>query len=473
MRPPVVRGFLLLLFTLRIFGATADHISAIENGLLPAVVLKGRPVQHASIAQRMKELNVRGVSIAVINNYEIEWAKGYGFADLESKRPVETTTLFQAGSISKPVAAVAAMKMVESGKLALDQDINTFLKTWKVPGNEFTKEKKVTLREILSHSAGLTVHGFPGYAAGDPLPTLVQVLNGVKPANTEAIRVDVLPGSIWRYSGGGYTVMQLAMTDITGRPFPEIMRDTVLSKAGMRDSTYENPLPSRLSAVAATGYGADGTQVQGRYHTYPEMAAAGLWTTASDLARFGIEIQKSREGRSNLILKRSTVAEMLTEQKKPYGLGFGLAQNWFAHGGADEGFQASFGCSLDGKGLVVMTNSDNGGRLAHEIELGFAAAYGLGQKPVARELAPMPAGAMEKFGGKYSGEGLGETTVRVEGDHLLVSNKQIGSFHLFPENGTTFFSLGETPDVTFTLSDAGAVTGFKVANLKGVKLHDK
>ncbi|HEY3458827.1 MAG TPA: serine hydrolase domain-containing protein [Bryobacteraceae bacterium] len=294
MRCPVTRLFLILLCVLQSHAATSDHIEAVENGLLPAVVIKGRPVRHASILERMKALNVRGVSIAVVNNYEIEWAKGYGFADLESKRPVEVTTLFQAGSISKPVAAVAAMKMVEKGIFALNQDINTFLKTWKLPDNEFTKDKKVTLREILSHSAGLTVHGFPGYAAGDPLPTLVQILNGEKPANTPPIRVDIVPGSIWRYSGGGYTIMQLAMTDVSGKAFPAIMRDTVLSKASMRSSTYENPLPARLSELAATGYRRDGTRVPGRYHTYPEMAAAGLWTTASDLARFGIEIQKSR-----------------------------------------------------------------------------------------------------------------------------------------------------------------------------------
>jgi CubicO group peptidase (beta-lactamase class C family) len=157
----------------------------------------------------------------------------------------------------------------------------------------------------------------------------------------------------------------------------------------MQESTYENHLPSKLSGVAATGYLRDRTAVPGRYHTYPEMAAAGLWTTASELARFGIEIQKSREGRSNRILKQTMVQTMLTEQKKPYGLGFSLAPNWFSHGGADEGFQASFGCSLDGKGIVIMTNSDNGGRLAHEIELGFAAAYGLSEKPVEREMTPL------------------------------------------------------------------------------------
>jgi hypothetical protein len=226
-----------------------------------------------------------------------------------------------------------------------------------------------------------------------------------------------------------------------------------------------------LSEVAATGYGADGTPVAGRYHTYPEMAAAGLWTTASDLAHFGIEIQKSREGRSNRILKQATVAEMLTEQKKPYGLGFALAPNWFSHGGADEGFQASFGCSLDGKGLVVMTNSDNGGRLAHEIELAFAAEYGLPQKPTEREMVPMPSDAMEKFAGKYSADSLGEIDIRVEGDHLLGTNARIGSFRLFPSSGTTFFSLGETPDLSFHVDSHGVVSGFSSGNLKATKLQ--
>ena len=469
MRLTGVRVVSSLLFAFQLHAA--DHIKAVENGLLPGVVIKGRPVQPASLAERMKALNVRGVSIAVIDNYEIEWAKAYGFADFESKRPVETTTLFQAGSISKPVAAVAAMKMVEEGKLSLDQDINSFLTSWKVPDNEFTKDKKVTLREILSHSAGLTVHGFPGYAAGDPLPTLIQILDGAKPANTEPIRVDVLPGSIWRYSGGGYTIMQLAMTDVTHEPFPQIMHDTVLSKAGMRDSTYENPLPSRLSNVAATGYRSDGTPIPGRYHTYPEMAAAGLWTTASDLARFGIEMQKSREGRSNRILKQASVNEMLTEQKKPWGLGFALAPNWFSHGGADEGFQASFGCSFDGKGLVVMTNSDKGAFLAREIELAFAAVYGLPQKPLEREMSPMPAKEMQKFTGEYSMAELGKISVQVEGDHLLLNNERTGPFPIYPSGKNTFFSLGVTPDLTFSVDDHGVSTGFSGGGLKASKIH--
>jgi hypothetical protein len=194
------------------------------------------------------------------------------------------------------------------------------------------------------------------------------------------------------------------------------------------------------------------------------MTAAGLWTTASDLARFGIEMQKSREGRSNRILKQATVQQMLTEQKKPYGLGFALARNWFSHGGADEGFQASFGCSLDGKGIVVMTNSNNGGRLAHEIQLGFAAAYGLAEKPVEREMTPLPTEEMAKFAGNYEMDVFGKIRISVAGDHLVVINDRIGSVPLFPAKGTTFFRLGEGPGVTFTLND----TAFQAVSLQAI-----
>jgi CubicO group peptidase (beta-lactamase class C family) len=382
-----------------------DRIRAVESGLTPTVVVKGHPVSRSTIDERMQALHVRGVGIAIIQNYAVEWAKGYGFADLETKRPVTNETLFQAGSISKPVAAVAAMKLVEMGKLRLDDNVNTFLTSWKLPDSDFTKEQKVTLRRIMSHSAGVTVHGFPGYAPGEAVPSIVEVLDGKKPANTAPIRVDIVPGTLFRYSGGGYTIMQLAMIDVTGQTFPSLMHDLVLSKAGMRDSTYEQPLPSGRAGVAASGYRQSGDPVPGRYHTYPEMAAAGLWTTATDLARFVIEIQKSREGRSNQILSKGTVEEMLREQQKPYGLGFGLEQvdgsSRFGHGGADEGFQALLSGTMDGQGFVIMTNSDNGNRLAGEIALSIAAAYHWPDKPREREAIKLPAQEMEKFAGGY------------------------------------------------------------------------
>jgi len=442
---------------------SVDRIRAVETRLMPAVVLKGRPVPRYTIEERMKALSVPGVSVAVIRDYKIEWAKGYGFADVATKRPVTTKTLFLAGSVSKPVAAAGALSLVEQGKVKLDDDVNRYLKSWKVPENEFTNEQKVTLRRLLSHTAGLTVHGFPGYSAESSVPTIQQILDGVKPANTPPVRVDVLPGSIYRYSGGGYTVMQLMLTEVTGIPFPDFMRRAVLERAGMWQSTYENPLPQRLSAVAASGYAGNGDVLPGQYHTYPEMAAAGLWTTASDLARFVIEIQKSREGRSNQILRQATIEEMLRPEKENYGLGFSITEldgiKEFVHGGSDAGFQALLRATVDGRGIVVMTNSENGSRLASEILLAVAAAYGWAYKTREREVIAVPPEALEKFAGDYEVGPIGTVKIRVEGDHLVLTSPSLGEIALYPQSAYAFFSLEDLPDLKFAADGSSFTAG--------------
>jgi CubicO group peptidase (beta-lactamase class C family) len=456
---------LLILLIAQVWGQSEDRIRAVETGLTTAVTVKGRPAPKHTIEARMKALNVNGVSVAVIRNYEIEWAKGYGVADVETGRRVTPDTLFLAGSISKPVAAAGALTLVEQGKLKLDEDVNTYLKSWKVPENEFTKEQKVTLRRLLSHTAGLTVHGFPGYNSASTVPTVPQILDGVKPANTSPVRVDVIPGSMFRYSGGGYTVAQLLMTDVTGLPFPEFMRRAVLAKVGMRQSTFENPLPQRLIGIAASGYKVNGDPVPGRYHTYPEIAAAGLWTTASDLARFVIEIQKRREGRSDRMLKQATIEQMLRPEKQNYALGFGIGkQNGvieFSHGGTDAGFQARLSATVDGRGLEVMTNSENGARVAAEIALAVAAAYGWPGGPREREAITLMPEALSKFAGEYEAPRIGRVKIRVEGDHLVFTGASSGDVALYPESADTFFSSGGIPDLKFA-ADASSFTGGNV-----------
>ena len=230
--------------------------------------------------------------------------------DAGSNTPVTVRTLFQAGSISKPVAATGALSLVEAGKLSLDQDVNQTLKTWKVPENEFTKTEKVTLRRLMSHTAGLTIHGFPGYDVGAPLPTVAQVLDGEKPANTAPVRVDTVPGTTERYSGGGVTIEQQLMIDVTGQPFPEFMKENVLDRIGMTDSSYSQPLTGGWAARTAAGTYQDGKSVHGRWHVYPEMAAAGLWTTPTDLAKFAIEIALSRRGKANHVLSEQMTKTM-------------------------------------------------------------------------------------------------------------------------------------------------------------------
>jgi CubicO group peptidase (beta-lactamase class C family) len=297
----------------------------------------------------------------------------------------------------------------------------------------------------------------------------VEVLDGKKPANTDAIRVEILPGTQFRYSGGGYTIMQLAMIDVSGKSFPELMKELVLSKADMSHSTYEQPLPGGLVSMAASGYRSNGDAVPGKYHTYPEMAAAGLWTTATDLARFAIEIQKSREGRSNRILSKATVEEMLHEQKKPYGLGFSLDEvsgsPRFGHGGADEGFQALFSATNDGQGFVIMTNSDNGVRLANEIVLSIAAAYHWPDKPREREAVKLTATALGKLAGDYEAPRIGKVHIRAAGDRLSIAAMG-DEMDWYPAAERKFFNLGgNVPDIEFKADEKGDISGFDVAEL--------
>lgn len=363
----------------------SEHIQQIETDTFEMANEPGAPPSRLSLEQLMEAYKIPGLSVAVVDNYQIVWAKAYGVVEAGSKKPANTRTMFQAGSISKPVAATGALALVEQGKLSLDEDVNKKLTTWKVPENDFTKTEKVTLRRLISHTGGLTVHGFPGYDVSEPEPTLVQVFNGEKPANTEPIRVDVVPGTLSRYSGGGITIEQQLMMDVTGKPFPALMRELVLDKIGMNDSSYEQPLPPKRAAMAASGTSLDGNTVHGKWHVYPEMAAAGLWTTPTDLAKFGIEIALSKQGKSNRVLSQKMVDEMLTPVKDQIGLGFFLDKNTpgqFSHGGDDWGFKALFTMNANnGKGAVIMADSDNGIALAGLLLTRIAKEYGWSYKP--------------------------------------------------------------------------------------------
>ena len=257
---------------------------------------------------------------------------------------------------------MGALQLVEQGKLSLDEDVNDRLKTWKVPESPLTREKKVTLRGLLSHTAGLTVHGFPGYAVDGPIPSLVQILDGSKPANTAAIRADVSsPAACGVTPGGGYTIMQQMMLDMTGLPFPRYMQQTVLAPFGMTLSTFEQPVPPDREKETASGYHADGSAVKRRWHIYPEMAAAGLWTTPSDLARFAIGVQQTVAGKATSVISQTMAHQMLTDQKDNDGLGVFLQGKErtlrFGHGGRDNGFDAILTAYAEtGQGAAIMIN---------------------------------------------------------------------------------------------------------------------
>ena len=441
------------------------HIDKITACLTGPVVEKDEACQ--TLKQRMAEEHVPGVSIAVLHNGAIEWAQGFGVAQLNGP-PVTAETLFQAGSISKPVAAMAALHLVQQGKLSLDSDVNLSLKSWKVPASDAAPGATVTLRELLTHTAGFTVHGFPGYAADEAVPTLIQVLNGEKPANTAPIRLESPPKSKWNYSGGGYTVMQQMVLDVSQQSFPKLLHDTVLAPIGMTHSTYEQPLPAGMRSLAATPYNDDGTPIKGGAHTYPEMAAAGLWTTPSDIARYILENQRSLEGKANHVLSPEMTKEMMTAGQGHWGLGLqigGVDTNpYFSHGGVNEGFESLFvGYEKTGEGAVVMTNARGGSQLAQEVMNSIAAEYHWPDfHPIVRTAVKLDPAILEHYTGSFEQSPNFSITIAIENNRLMFKPGGGPGFPLFPESETEFFLKIADVQVEFVKDDKGQVSSLIV-----------
>lgn len=360
-------------------GARTDRVTRVVEGLRSPVSVEGAAPRCHPLAARMQRYAVPGVSIAVADGDRIVWARGFGVTTAGQGAPVTTTTLFPGSSISKAVTATATLRLVDQGRLALDVDVNRYLRSWQVPDSPFTASEKVTLRRLLSHGAGTNVHAWKSYALGDPVPTLPQILDGVAPANTAPIRVEAVPGTGFRYSGGGVEIEQLALEDTTGESFDALMQRLVLAPIGMHDSRFAARLPPALRARAATAHDGDGAPIADRVH--PELAADGLWTTPSDLLRWAIEIAAARAGRSSRVLTRATATAMLTVQQAPVGLGpflDGAGPGFhFGHQGSDDGYHAELVYFPEtGQGAAIMTNGAGGQLLIRELLFAIAAEYG-------------------------------------------------------------------------------------------------
>jgi CubicO group peptidase (beta-lactamase class C family) len=383
------------------FGSRCLLVLLLASGIVrgEAVQFAPGPIDATEIDALLKKFNVPGVSIAVIKDFKIEWARGYGLADVETATPVTAETMFQAASISKPVAAMVSMKAVQDGRFALDQDVNTILKSWKLPGGEHTKDRPVTPRGLMSHTSGTgDGFGFPGYAVGAPLPTLVQMLDGQAPSNRRAVRLERPPATGYKYSGGAVQIQELALTDSVGRPLVEVAQDWVLNPIGMTNSTFEQPLPASREKQAARAHSRTGTRMGDPWHVYPEHAAAGLWTTPTDLAKFLIEVQTTLVSPSKgRVLSRANMLEMVTPVGVgPFGVGFSVekrGEGWyFGHGGSNWGFQCSMTAHrVKGYGLVIMTNGDNGPALMQELRDRIQQAYqwDVLDKPIPRTYGPV------------------------------------------------------------------------------------
>lgn len=381
--PHILAWFLVLNFcSCKSFSPIRSQIEDIkfeqlENSISPFVVFSDQR-QKFSIAERMKHYRVPGLMLAIIDHGEIVFVKSYGVKDNQSKESIDNNTIFQAASISKPITAIGALSLVDRGVLNLDTDVNHFLKSWKLPDSTFTKDEKVTLRRILSHTAGLTVGGFLGYRTDERIPTAIDILAGQ--GNSSPVIVDTVPKNKTRYSGGGYLIVHAMIEDVSGKPFDNFMKYNILEPLAMKNSLYAEPLPLALKKGAALGHRPDGTMVPGGYHIHPELGPAGLWTTAEDLAKVIIAIQKSYLGmKTTMPLSPTTVKEMLTLQGERFGLGPKIEIKEklliFEHDGSNVGYKASWMGFVDQKdpgemhsrGIVALTNGDNGFHLIEEI----------------------------------------------------------------------------------------------------------
>lgn len=454
--------------TVQAQSSLSEKIRQVENTLLPAIVVEGEPVEPLTVTDRMKQLRIPGLSLVVIKDGMIEWKKSYGFANRELNRPVDENTLFQAASISKPLAAFATLHWVEKGKFSLDEPVNRYLKDWQVPENDFTTTEKVTLRRIMSHTAGLTVHGFRGYAHDEERPSITQILTGQKPANSPAVLPDTVPGRMFRYSGGGYTVLQKALVDQLNKPFPVLMHETVFAKLGMQSSSYEQPLADRFRGRAATGYQPDGEAVKGRYHTYPEMAAAGLWTTPSDLARYVIEIQQSLQGRSNRVISKAMTEQMFIKNRDLYGLG-PMMQNQgdsllFIHGGSNNGFRSLYVAQAHhSNGVVIMTNSDNGFAIIYDIIRSISKVYGWNfYKPMSVKKFSLSPEQIGQITGTYSMPDYTFEIVQTNGKLMLKPHWEKADLEIIPESPETFIDRDGNYQLTFTYDSASRVSSVNV-----------
>ena len=431
----------------------------VEQRLMPALQVKGRPAETHPIADRMRRYQVPGAACAVVSDGTIEWTAEYGSTGTGGA-PVTASTLFQAASISKAVAAVGVMALVEHGDLDLDRDVNEQLTSWRFPDSEHTRTTPVTLRHLLSHTAGTTVPGFPGYPIGTPLPTVTDVLSGRPPSNTPRVESFAAPGTVGQYSGGGTTIVQQLVCDVTGREFASVIYDLVLRPFGMTDSSFEQPIGAHRASRAATGHTADGQPIAGGWHNYPELQAAGLWTTATDLARWILGMQRVLGGSPDGPISPATARLMTTEMTPgPFGLGPEMAGTGayrrFGHGGSNAGFRSQLDALLDGSsGMVMMTNGDGGTTLCGEFRRGVADVYDWGEvDTIQLDVVDVDPAVLQSYTGRYSGPfDLRMKLEFVDGE--LFSPAPYGRRRMFPLGDTTFLDEESGATLEFHLDGA-------------------
>jgi CubicO group peptidase (beta-lactamase class C family) len=457
--------------------SAATQPPVFENNLRRAITIEGHEQERFKLADRMAHYGVPGLGVAIVDHCRIADARGFGRA-AEDGSPVTTQTLFQAASMSKPLAAVAALRLVEQGKLQLDTDVRPLLHDWTPPRDPKAGNDPITLRELLGHTAGTNVEGFGGYVPGARLPKVIQILRGQAPANNDPVRVETRPGSTFNYSGGGYVIVQALMTAVSNQSFPSLMQRLVLGPAAMRSSTYAQPLDSEHAAHAAQGAGPDGTPMPMKWHVYPELAPAGLWATPTDYARFMIALARTVRGDDHRLLTATSVRQLMTRGPGNWGLGVDLGPDnvprQFGHTGANAGYQSAFIMYPDTcQGAVVMTNSDEGNWLMSEVMDAIGAAYGWPghEAPKVQTAVRVTRGIIEQFAGTYR---LHDYPT----EKFTISQKPDGTLYwarvghigrdLLPQSATRLFSPDNAMTLQVRSSSGGKATSLNLSFGGGV-----
>ncbi|MGI8498184.1 MAG: serine hydrolase domain-containing protein [Gemmatimonadaceae bacterium] len=451
-----------------------ERVARVERGLLPAIVLRGRAEETMHLRARMEHFRVPGLSVAVIENGHLAWTRSYGVTRArvrQESEPVDSTTLFHAGSASQTVSSLAALALVGQGKLTLDDDVNRELRSWRLAGDESARWNPPTVRGLLSESAGVGVPRFRGYAWGEPVPSLLQLLDGRSPSNSPAAKIELPPGTERRASAGSYAVLQQLLEDVTGDSFARLMRRLVLDSLGMRHSHFLASPPPPLSLHAAWAHHAEGSEVAGRWYSHPELAADGLWTTAGDLAQVMVELLRAPLGQGR-VLSASLAGQMLARQ--PLGGGLGIDVNdvgeaaWFGREGESKGYRCLMvAFPTTGQGAVVMTNSESGGALAHEIIRSVAREYGWpAMHPVERPVAAVDPRRYRELVGEYHLESAGQAAlvdVTSRRSQLVIREREGTAVEVVAANDSSYFAPLDGTRYTFLRDDSGRVRWLAIA----------
>ncbi|GAB5532778.1 MAG: hypothetical protein Roseis3KO_45550 [Roseivirga sp.] len=414
----------------------------------------------------MFKYRLNGLSIAVINNFEVEWAKAYGVTDQVDKTPVTTETVFQAASMSKTVNAIAILKLKENTQLNLDAEVNTLLNSWQLPYNLKITDQKITLRQLLSHTGGLSTHGFNGYRNTSHLPGIIETLEGQKPANSDKVRPVMVPGKEFRYSGGGTTLSQLILTDTQNDSYEQFIEKELFQPLGLKNAFYSIQLDKYARKEMAYAHLKSGKPIKNKFNYYPESAAAGLWITPTDLASILIDLQLSLKGKPAMILSQASAIEMISPpiENDISGLGVFIEQmkeeTYLQHAGSNRGFRGKFMIgSTNGKGVVIMVNGPQT-QIIEEILQSVANVYKWpGFEPINTAEISFTKADIEAYTGTFQFQKR-TVSVSYKNDTFVMTERGKWTSQLIPLSHKSFILKDVKPQATvdFMVDKDGKVT---------------